>query len=326
MSASAERDPERSGDEPIRGHVRSRGFRRVSHGLFLKIVADLDQADEFLRDLEAWTEVLPDSAVFTHVTAARLLGWELPKLPEQVPVFAAVDRDDPRPRREGLICSRLTRKRSGFVAGGFPIDSPEEILLRAARDLGVLDLVIMIDSARSRGDLDGARMKALLESGRPGVKVLAAAFGLSNAKRESGGETVLGCFHAAMEVASEPQVSLHDAEGRFIGRVDFLITGTDWVHEYDGEMHRAKSQHRTDLRRERGWSGTSYRRKGFTLDDLLNHPLVVMHEIDRDLGRPHRNRRLERWRTLVRESLYDVPGRDRVLNRWRRAMGVVQWS
>ena len=326
MTARVDESPERSGDQPIRGHVRSKRYRRVSHGLFLKIETNLDAEDEFHRDLAAWTEVLPESAVFTHLTAARLLGWELPKLPEQVPVFAAVDRHDPRPRREGLICSRLTRERSDFAAGGFPVDAPEEVLLRAARDLGVLDLVIMIDSARRHSHLDDRRMQVLLRSGRPGVKVLASAYGLSHSRRESAGESLLGCFHAAMEIESEPQVSLVDADGHFIGRVDFLIIGTDWIHEYDGGAHRDKGQHRTDLRRERGWSGTSYKRKGFTLDDLLNHPMVVMHEIDRDLSRSHRNRRLERWRTLVRESLYDVAGRDRLLNRWRRAMGVVQWS
>jgi hypothetical protein len=68
----------RQDDEPIRGEVRRRGFRRVSHGLFLVERSALSDADEFHRDLRAWLEVLPPGAVFTHVTAARLLGWRLP--------------------------------------------------------------------------------------------------------------------------------------------------------------------------------------------------------------------------------------------------------
>jgi hypothetical protein len=51
-----------------------------------------------------------------------------------------------------------------------------------------------------------------------------------------------------------------------------------------------------------------------------------MHEIDRELGRPHKLARLTRWRRLVENSLYSEVGRRRVLNRWQRQMGVVDWS
>lgn len=313
------------GDGPIRGEIRQVGYRRVGHGLFLPHRPGLDPDREFRRDLMAWLLVLPPGAVFTHVTAARLLGWELPALPEQVPVFVAVECDENRPRRPGLICSRLVRSTEpGDV--GLPVDRPEEILLRAARDLGTLDLVIMVDSARRRGHIDADRMAAILASRRPGVRVLRAAWNLSSERAESGGETVLRIFHEAMDVAVEPQAVLVDARGRVIGRADLLITGTRRLHEYDGAHHRDAIQHRTDLRRERGLAGSDYERRGFTLDDLLNHPLVLMHEIDRELGRPRKLARLTKWRRLVENSLYSEVGRQRVLNRWRRCTGVVDWS
>lgn len=315
-----------AGQAPIRGHIRAAGHLRVSHGLFLPEVDGADAETEWRRMLHAWQQVLPASAVFTHVTAARLYGWDLPQLPEQVPVFAAVNLRDRRPRRDGLVCSRLTRPQSERTEGGFPVDSPEEVLLRAARDLGVLDLVILVDSALRLGHLDASRMEEILASGRAGVGVLRAAHALASAVRESAGESVLGTFFASMEVPVEPQVDLYDGDGLFLGRADFLVIGSTWVYEYDGAVHRDKEVHRRDLRRERNWSHSAYVRKGFTLDDLLNHPLVVMHEIDRDLDRPHRPSRIRRWRVLVRESLYSESGRARVLNRWRRAMGVVQWS
>ena len=282
--------------------------------------------EEFLRDLGAYLLVLPKKAVFTHITAARLLGWQLPKLPDQVPVFAAVEGDPRRPRRHGLICSRLVRQTRAGEAMGMPVDSPEEILLRAARDLGALDLVIMIDSARRLGHLDDARMRELLASKRPGVRMLRIAYELSTERAESGGETCLRIFHEAIGVAVEPQVELFDDDGVFLGRADLLLTGTCSVHEYDGEHHRGKAQHRTDLRRERGWSGTPYVRRGFVLDDLLNHPLVVMHEIDRALDRPHEVARLRTWRRVVENSLYSEQGRERVMNRWRRQGGIIDWA
>jgi len=156
--------------------------------------------------------------------------------------------------------------------------------------------------------------------------MLRAAWELSSARAESAGESVLRVFHEAIRVPVEPQVELFSDDGRFLGRGDLLVIGTCSVHEYDGEHHRQKEQHKTDLRRERGWAGTTYVRRGYVLDDLLNHPLVVMHEIDRALGRPHLVSSLERWRRIVDNSLYSERGRQRIMNRWRRQNGIVDWS
>ncbi|MQW75163.1 hypothetical protein GHK92_04695 [Nocardioides sp. dk4132] len=317
-------------DEVVRGQMRLTSFRRVSHGLYLRKTDGLDDEAEFLRELRAWCQVLPPGAVYTHLTAARLRGWQLPAVPAQVPVFAAVHGAERRPRRPGLICSRLVEPATAAapveIRHGLPVDAAEEILLRAARDLGVLDLVIMIDSALAAGDLDPERMLGILASGRPGVRMARRAYELATALCDSAGETVLRLFHQQMDVMVEPQVDLYDAAGTFIGRADLLVPAIGAVHEYDGAVHREPSQHRSDLRRERGWSGTGYQRRGFVLDDLLNHPLVVMHELDRALDRPHDVRRVERWRRLVANSLYDEQGRSRTLNRWRRAMGFNDWA
>jgi hypothetical protein len=312
-------------DLPIRGEIRGAETRRVSHGLGLIKRDGLTEHEEFLRELRALRLVLPPDAVFTHITGAILLGWQLPNLPEQLPYFAAT-RTNKRPRRPGLICSRLTHESRPGKVDGLPVDAAEEVLLRCARDLGVLDLVILIDSALRLGHLDPDRMEKLLTSGRPGVIRLRRAWALADPKAESGGETVLRVFHTAMDVPVRSQFEVYDDDGRFRGKGDLLLTGTTLIHEYDGADHREKAQHRSDLRRERGLSGTPYRRNGFTLDDLLNHPTVVMHELDRLLERPHRRHRLDRWRVLLGESLYSPTGRERVMNRWKRRMGVIEWS
>lgn len=316
---------EADGDLPIRGEVRLADYRRVAHGIYVRKREGLTADQEFRRDLGAWQLVLPESAVFTHVTAARLLGWQLPKLPEQTPVFVTVNLKDNRPQRAGLVCSRRVREVRRYGDHDLPVEEPEEILLRAARDLGTLDVVVMIDSARRLGHIDETRMAAILASKRPGVRVLRAAWALSNKLAESGGETVLRVFHEAMDVEVTAQVELYDEGGQFLGRADLLINGTCNVQEYDGEHHRGKGQQRNDLRRERGLIGTAYRRRGYTLDDLLNHALVVMHELDRLLGRPHDMTRLARWRDLVDNSLYSESGRARVLNRWRRQTTLRDW-
>ncbi|MCD4525754.1 hypothetical protein [Nocardioides sp. cx-173] len=307
-----------------RGEVRLAGMRRVSHGL-QRPSTDSDAWTELLRDLAAWLLVLPAGAVLTHLTGAMLRGWELPRLPDDLPVFAAVRTGQRRPRRPGLLCARLVGESHAEVRHGLPVDGAEEILLRAARDLGVLDLVIMINSALRLGDIDPDRMEALLRSRRPGVRQLRTAWLLADRRAESAGETVLHLFHRAIGVPVEPQVRITDESGRFLGRVDLLVSGTRLVHEYDGEHHRGKVQQRTDLRRERGLSPT-YTRRGFTLDDLLNHPAATMHEIDRTLGRAHQSSRLTRWRVLVENSMYSASCRRRLLLRWQRATGVIDWS
>jgi hypothetical protein len=289
---------------------------------------DLTAEQVRLRDLCAYLSVLPPSARFTHVTGARLLGWDLPKLPEQVPVFVAVDTTDPQPRRHGLICSRLvdTRVPARREVHGLPVDEPEEILLRAARDLSLIDLLILLESALAHRHVDRGRMEAILASGRPGVRMLREAWRRATGKSESGGETLLQQFHRVMQVPFEPQAEIRDKDGRLVAKVDILLTGTDLIHEYDGEHHRTKDQQKVDLRRGRGLAGTPYVRKGFVLDDLTNHAIVVMHEIDRSLGRPHDVRRVEEWRRLIDNSLYSPAGRERVMNRWRRQNGIIDWS
>lgn len=69
---------------PRRGHVRSKPWVPVSHGLY-KPRRDVDRP---LQDLAAWQLVLPPGGALTHLTAAAAYGWWLPPLPGDMPVFA----------------------------------------------------------------------------------------------------------------------------------------------------------------------------------------------------------------------------------------------
>jgi hypothetical protein len=317
-------DPEEArpgADAPVRGRIRGPGTRRVSHGVGLEVVPGLSAAEERLRDLRAFLAVAPPSAVLTSLTGAELMGWSLPKVPAPAPVFIASAHHDRRPRRPGLVCHRITRTRRRHERQGLPVDEPEEILLAASRDLGKLDLLILLESALHEGDVDRKRMTGLLDSRRPGVRNLRWAWQRATPNAESPGETLLYELHRCLEVDFEPQVEVFDDSGNLLGRVDLRIKGTTLVHEYDGKHHRKKQQQRSDLRRERGLVGSAYQRRGFTLDDLLNHPIVVMHEIDRALDRPHPMRGLAAWRELVENSLYSDTGRARIMHRWRLGGG-----
>lgn len=312
-------------DGAIRGEVRAVGHQRIVHGLYRRETPGLSAWDNFLLDLSALRMVLPTGAAFTHVTGARLRGWDLPAVPEQVPFFAAV-RDDARPRRPGLVCSRLTHPSEVEFIHGLPVDESAEILLRAARDLGELDLAIMLDSAVRLGDIDEDALAEVLTSRRPGTRLLRRVWERRNPRSESAGETLLHKFHQVMDVETDSQVDIFDDDGRFVCRADLVVRGTTSLHEYDGGIHRDLHVHRRDLRRERALATTPYTRRGYTLDDLLNHPAATMHELDRLLRRPHRPQRLRRWRTLIGDSLYSDAGRERVMNRWYRSTNPTDWS
>ena len=288
--------------------------------MVLKLAAD--KAVERLRDLAAWQLVLPPDAVFTHVTAAELYGWWLPKLPAEAPVFAATTAER-RPRRAGLICSRLGRVAEGITRQGLPVDAAGAVLLRAARDLAVLDLVPMIDSALRLGDVTFAELDELAHSGLPGSRRLRAALAFSDGRSESAWETILRVFHAVAAVLVEPQVTIRDSEGGFVARADLVVLATGDLHEYDGIVHDVPRQRVRDLRRSRRLSEIGRVRRGFTASDLVTHPAVTMQELDRAVGRPHDPARLQTWMTYLNESCLTNTGRRRLQNRWRTAR---HWS
>jgi hypothetical protein len=288
--------------------------------MLLKVAAD--QAAERLRDLAAWRLVLPPDAVFTHVTAAELYGWWLPKLPAEVPVFAATASDN-RPRRAGLICSRHGRVAEGITRQGLPVDAPAAVLLRAARDLAVLDLIPMIDSALRLGDVSVAELSELAHSGLPGSRRLRAALALSDGRSESAWESILRTFHRVADVPVEPQVTILDVDGVFVARADLVVLATGDLHEYDGAVHDAAGQRVRDLRRDRRLSEAGRVRRGFTASDLVRHPAVTMHELDRVLGRAHDPKRINAWTTYLNQSTLAEAGLRRLQVRWRTAR---HWS
>ncbi|MGI3785766.1 MAG: hypothetical protein ACRYG2_33895, partial [Janthinobacterium lividum] len=132
-------------DDVVQGRVRRAGWSAVTRGGHVE-GADPDLAQQ----LRAWSLVLPDTAVFTHLTAAELRGWWLPeRVPH--PVLAAVDERHRHPQRRGLTALRLVGTGVAHVVEGVRLATPAETLLTCAADLDVLDLVPMADSALRLG-------------------------------------------------------------------------------------------------------------------------------------------------------------------------------
>jgi very-short-patch-repair endonuclease len=311
-------------EDPIRGQVRRRGYRRVSHGLYVPVL-DLDQPSRALQDLGAYLLVLPPGSGFTHVTAAWLRGWAMPRLPVLVPVFTAGPSAD-HPRRAGLVHSRLRGVGEIEVVRGLPVVSAAETLLRAARDLATLDLVAMLDSALRSGQVDSVELDRIIESSRPGARRLRVALELADPRAESAYESLLRLFHDWIGIPVEPQAPIHDPHGRVLARADLLVRGTRMIHEYDGEGHAARRQRVSDLRRERQLLALGFTRRGFVLEDLLHQPFALLQELDRAVERRHRPSRLRRWQAEVALSTYSATGLQRLHNRWLAYPGFGEWA
>ena len=294
----------------LRGQARRQGWERLSHGLHLP--AGIHSTTELLH---AWSLVLPPGSAFTHLTAARLRGWWLPAEVEH-PVFAATWDTTTCVQRAGL---RVTRHREPLPVvphRELRVTSAPETLLAMARDLSLLDLVILGDSALHLGHCTPEDLQRGAASRRWGAPRLRLALPLLDGRSESAWESVLRMLHRAADVPVEPQHEVRDESGRTVGYGDLWIIGTRRLHEYDGEGHREKGQYHSDRRRERRLVELEWQRVGFVAGQVLHEAGDIVAGLDRLLGRTWDPRRLTRWQQLVGDSLLSPAGRARARTRW----------
>jgi hypothetical protein len=286
----------------------------VSRGLYIPT------ADKTLdNELRAWSLVLPPQAAFTHLTAAQQYGWWLPaRVP--CPVFAAAAQHDTIPMRPGLLVSRHAPRLESMMVGDLRLTTPAETLLAAARDLGVLDLVIMGDCALRLGQCTLGDLERAVAHRRRGVRMLRTVLPLLDPRSESPWESVMRVLHRSADIDVEPQREIFDQWGRFVARADLSIRGTRRIHEYDGGGHREAVTHLADLERERRLVDAGWQRCGFTAKALLREGGAIIASVDRLLGRSWDPRRLARWNHLVADSLFGPVGRARAHRHWARAL------
>jgi hypothetical protein len=262
------------------------------------------------EELSAWQLVLPATAAFSHLTAAEVRGWWLPA-PMVHPIFGAMLDSEPRPRRPGLLLCRHTQPFGINLIGGLRVTTAAETLLAAARDLGVLDLVVMGDSALRLKHCTLTELAIVARQHRRGAPLLRQVIPLLNSRSESPWESIMRVLHVAAEIPVEPQFEIFD---------DLRIKGTRRLHEYDGERHREIDVHGSDLVRDRRLMAENWQRHGFISRHLISDGGSIIADVDRLLGRPWQPRRLTAWNGLLVNSLFGRAGRARAWRRWRRGL------
>lgn len=298
---------------PVRGWLRGPEWERITRGVY---AAALNRTE--LDELAAWQLVLPRTAAFSHLTAARLRGWWLPATISS-PIFAAMLDADPRPRRPGLLVCRHTQPFPMNLVNGLRVTTAAETILAAARDLGVLHLVILGDSALRLRHCTLTDLQITARQRRRGAPLLRRVIPLLDARSESAWESIMRVLHQAAEIPVTPQEDIFNERGRFMARADLRINGTRRIHEYDGEMHRDADVHEHDLERDRALLGDGWERHGFTSKHLRRDGAAIIEDADRLLGRTWNPRRLAAWQSLLDHSLLGRAGRARAYRQWRRA-------
>lgn len=299
---------EQPAQEPtvVTGRRRGQDWVRVTRGLHRRA----DVADPRRADLLAWQLLLPEEAAFSALTAAELRAWDLPPLPDDLPVSAAMPYGVTAPLRPGQL--RVTRHR---LAPPHEVDqrvrmtTAAETILTCAPLLSLLDLVVLVDSALRARDIELLELHLVCCLHRRGVGRLRRAVALADPEAESVMETLLRVLYVVCGVDVETQHVVRDAEGGFVARGDLWLRGTRTLADYDGAIHADRKQQRADRRRDRRITDADWVGRAYTDDDLLRRPATILREADAAVGRPHDPGRIRVWTALFRESCWTAAGR-----------------
>ena len=192
-----------------------------------------------------------------------------------------------------------------------------EALLACSRDLGLLDLVVLIDSALHLERCTRAELEAVAASGRPGSHSLREALTWSDRRSESAWETLLRMLHRTSGIDVEPQVDIHDDRGVFIGRADLMVTGTKTLQEYDGAQHRERGQYRRDRGRDADLAKAGYVRHGWVTNQVRHDGWLILRAATDALGRELTVDDVRPWWRLLDQSLFSKPGTASMRRVWQ---------
>lgn len=267
---------------------------------FVHPVAGVSQlmasADDLASTCRAVALMLPDDAVFTHLTSAQLRGWWMP-LGVDMPLVACSDTDAPHHDRRGVYVRRCgIPPGHRHALGDVAVASPEWTIVELAEHLALLDLVAIIDSALHLEHTTVERIRATMRPGRRGVRVLRRALDLVDGRSESWWETMLRLLHVLSGFTVDPQEVITNAAGVEIARVDLRIRGTGRVPEYDGSDHRDRIRHQDDLRRDKALARRDLERYGYIATEIVHDPGRIVRDAEDALGLPHAPGRADAWK------------------------------
>lgn len=246
-----------------KAHLRSPVWRRVGVGVY--VLARVP--DSPLLTLTAVAARLPKGGAICERSAAFLheLNAHLPQ-----PVQVNVPAGSGVTARDLWVSRRRLESREIVIRHGLPVTSIVRTLDDLARRLPLAEAVGIADVALHRQLVTLGELSPRLRK-------------YCDPAAESVMESQL---RMALVLAGLPrpksQVDLHDAEGGWLARVDFLYPQARLVLEYDGGNHRERLV--DDDRRQNAIVAAGYSILRFTAPDVLGAPHAVAAQVRAALG------------------------------------------
>lgn len=230
-------------------------------------------------------------------------------------MFASLARNESRPQRTGIRSIRHEEAVPVAHVEGLRGASAAEVPLACARDLALLDLVVLADAALHLGSTTRTELERVAGRRRRGAPLLRRALALADGRAESPWETLLRLLHVTCVLEVVPQYRLLDESGTEVARADLRLVGTNVLHEYDGEHHLTRTRQRKDLGRARRIGNVQWLRRGYTSVEVLHQAAGILRDADLSLGREHRPARIRRWYALLAGSCFTPSGQERLRQR-----------
>ncbi|QHC68406.1 hypothetical protein GSU68_04670 [Rathayibacter sp. VKM Ac-2759] len=232
---------------------------------FSGVRAPRGAASSVVDRARALATVLPEAAVFSHLTAARIWPLPLPAEAAGEPVHVAVRHPERAPRRRGVTGHalrdpeiRAVRRHGLRATDGASLFCHLALSLRFEDLVAVGDALVQVPVHGDGSDprpwvsIDILRRRVEHYSG-PGCRAARRALAAVRVGAESRRETLLRLVLLGAGLP-EPELNIEvvDEEG-VIGRVDLLFRDWAVVAEYEGDHHRTDREQwdRDILRYER---------------------------------------------------------------------------
>ena len=233
--------------------------------------------------------MIPLGAMFSHVTAARLLGLPLPARLEHEDrsVDLITPTHEPQIRRQGMVGHRGSELRTLVHVDGLPVASAYDVWLDLANELSVDELVVLGDAVVGN-DEDRLRVLERLVRRSRGIRgVVKAREALtlirigSRSPRETMTRLLLTRGGLPMP---ELNADVRDEAGGWLANVDFLWREQRVIVEYDGEVHASADQRKKDAQRRRQLVAEGWRVLVLTSADIPVRADQVVADVRRLLG------------------------------------------
>ncbi|MFC5928354.1 hypothetical protein D6T64_07265 [Cryobacterium melibiosiphilum] len=278
------------GDEPFgvkharelgvrRGRLAGSDLARPYRGV--RVAGDPPASVEDLA--RAYYPRMPNTQVFSHVTAAILHSMPLPlRWQADRRLHISSPSGDRPPQVRGVVGHQyaLTIDTIEFCRN-LPVTTPLQTWIHLGSMLRRVDLVIVADflcAGRTPSFTpERLRLTAAGIHGQRGCRGLREAAALARARVDSPKETETRLLLVDAGLP-EPIVNFEvaDARGRFLGRVDLAWPAFRVCVEYEGDGHRtSQRQFRLDITRRESLEDAGWRVLRVTQDNLLEPQVLV---------------------------------------------------